>query len=91
MGTELVDWMMQQSPCVHLRSQAVGMWQVLLEEGVLNHGKIKKISILIKIWAVCDINTSVVLFHEKERHHEPKRNATEQPDHSYMQHTDSII
>ncbi|XP_062460793.1 rap guanine nucleotide exchange factor 4 isoform X2 [Pezoporus occidentalis] len=36
-GTELVDWMMQQSPCVHLRTQAVGMWQVLLEEGVLNH------------------------------------------------------
>nr|XP_047917571.1 rap guanine nucleotide exchange factor 4 isoform X3 [Anser cygnoides] len=36
-GTELVDWMMQQSPCVHSRSQAVGMWQVLLEEGVLNH------------------------------------------------------
>lgn len=40
-GTELVDWMMQQSPCVHSRSQAVGMWQVLLEEGVLNHGKFK--------------------------------------------------
>uniref|UniRef100_A0A8C8SNS8 Rap guanine nucleotide exchange factor 4 n=1 Tax=Pelusios castaneus TaxID=367368 RepID=A0A8C8SNS8_9SAUR len=39
-GTELVDWMMQQSPCVHSRTQAVGMWQVLLEEGVLNHGKI---------------------------------------------------
>uniref|UniRef100_A0A8C3LKN3 Rap guanine nucleotide exchange factor 4 n=1 Tax=Chrysolophus pictus TaxID=9089 RepID=A0A8C3LKN3_CHRPC len=36
-GTELVDWMMQQSTCVHSRSQAVGMWQVLLEEGVLNH------------------------------------------------------
>ncbi|XP_060113063.1 rap guanine nucleotide exchange factor 4 isoform X2 [Heteronotia binoei] len=36
-GTELVDWMMQQSSCVHLRTQAVGMWQVLLEEGVLNH------------------------------------------------------
>ncbi|KAM7097054.1 rap guanine nucleotide exchange factor 4 isoform 2-T3 [Ciconia maguari] len=36
-GTELVDWMMQQSPCVHSRTQAVGMWQVLLEEGVLNH------------------------------------------------------
>uniref|UniRef100_A0A663MGV1 Rap guanine nucleotide exchange factor 4 n=1 Tax=Athene cunicularia TaxID=194338 RepID=A0A663MGV1_ATHCN len=34
---ELVDWMMQQSPCVHSRTQAVGMWQVLLEEGVLNH------------------------------------------------------
>lgn len=80
MGTELVDWMMQQSSCVHLRTQAVGMWQVLLEEGVLNHGKI--ISILTKIWAVCDINASVVLFHEKERDHEPKRNATEQPVHS---------
>ncbi|XP_066544027.1 rap guanine nucleotide exchange factor 4 isoform X2 [Amia ocellicauda] len=37
MGTELVDWLMQQSPCVHSRTQAVGMWQVLLEEGVLNH------------------------------------------------------
>ncbi|KAM6396979.1 rap guanine nucleotide exchange factor 4 isoform 4-T4 [Pluvialis apricaria] len=36
-GTELVDWMMQQSTCVHSRTQAVGMWQVLLEEGVLNH------------------------------------------------------
>ncbi|XP_043931287.1 rap guanine nucleotide exchange factor 4-like [Protopterus annectens] len=36
-GTELVDWMIQQSPCVHSRIQAVGMWQVLLEEGVLNH------------------------------------------------------
>ncbi|KAJ8416864.1 hypothetical protein AAFF_G00327420 [Aldrovandia affinis] len=36
-GTELVDWQIQQSPCVHSRTQAVGMWQVLLEEGVLNH------------------------------------------------------
>ncbi|KAG8124915.1 hypothetical protein E2320_020201 [Naja naja] len=36
-GTELVDWIMQQSSCVHLRTQAVGMWQVLLEESVLNH------------------------------------------------------
>uniref|UniRef100_A0A8C8SLD3 Rap guanine nucleotide exchange factor 4 n=1 Tax=Pelusios castaneus TaxID=367368 RepID=A0A8C8SLD3_9SAUR len=36
-GYKLVDWMMQQSPCVHSRTQAVGMWQVLLEEGVLNH------------------------------------------------------
>uniref|UniRef100_A0A8I3WHL1 Rap guanine nucleotide exchange factor 4 n=1 Tax=Callithrix jacchus TaxID=9483 RepID=A0A8I3WHL1_CALJA len=36
-GTELVDWMMQQTPCVHSRTQAVGMWQVLLEDGVLNH------------------------------------------------------
>ncbi|XP_045910801.1 rap guanine nucleotide exchange factor 4 isoform X1 [Micropterus dolomieu] len=36
-GTELVDWQLQQSSCVHSRIQAVGMWQVLLEEGVLNH------------------------------------------------------
>ncbi|XP_056145905.1 rap guanine nucleotide exchange factor 4 isoform X2 [Lampris incognitus] len=36
-GTELVDWQMQQTSCVHSRIQAVGMWQVLLEEGVLNH------------------------------------------------------
>ena len=37
-GTELVDWLVQQSACVHTRSHAVGMWQTLLEEGVLNHG-----------------------------------------------------
>uniref|UniRef100_A0A4W5RJD4 Rap guanine nucleotide exchange factor 4 n=1 Tax=Hucho hucho TaxID=62062 RepID=A0A4W5RJD4_9TELE len=36
-GTELVDWLVQQSTCVHTRSHAVGMWQVLLEEGVLSH------------------------------------------------------
>lgn len=38
-GTELVDWQMQQSSCVRSRLQAVGMWQVLLEEGVLNQGE----------------------------------------------------
>ncbi|XP_056099455.1 rap guanine nucleotide exchange factor 4 isoform X1 [Rhinichthys klamathensis goyatoka] len=37
MGTELVDWLSQHTSCVHSRVQAVGMWQVLLEEGVLNH------------------------------------------------------
>ncbi|XP_032211853.1 rap guanine nucleotide exchange factor 4 isoform X4 [Mustela erminea] len=36
-GTELVDWMLQQTSCVHSRTQAVGMWQVLVEENVLNH------------------------------------------------------
>uniref|UniRef100_A0A8C7ZT76 Rap guanine nucleotide exchange factor 4 n=1 Tax=Oryzias sinensis TaxID=183150 RepID=A0A8C7ZT76_9TELE len=36
-GTELVDWLVMQSACVLTRSHAVGMWQVLLEEGVLNH------------------------------------------------------
>lgn len=37
-GTELVDWLVLQSACVLTRSHAVGMWQALLEEGVLNHG-----------------------------------------------------
>ncbi|XP_059199765.1 rap guanine nucleotide exchange factor 4-like isoform X1 [Centropristis striata] len=36
-GTELVDWLVLQSACVLTRSHAVGMWQSLLEEGVLNH------------------------------------------------------
>ncbi|KAG7282240.1 hypothetical protein CRUP_038408 [Coryphaenoides rupestris] len=39
---ELVDWQMQHSSCVHSRVQAVGMWQALLEEGVLNHGEVKR-------------------------------------------------
>lgn len=38
-GTELVDWLVLQSACVLTRSHAVGMWQALLEEGVLNHGE----------------------------------------------------
>lgn len=38
-GTELVDWLMNLSPIVHTRIQAAGMWQALLEEGVLVHGK----------------------------------------------------
>ncbi|XP_072539985.1 rap guanine nucleotide exchange factor 4-like isoform X2 [Salminus brasiliensis] len=36
-GTELIDWQLQQSSCVHSRAHAVGMWQALLEEGILNH------------------------------------------------------
>lgn len=39
-GTELVDWLVLQSACVLTRSHAVGMWQALLEEGVLNHGNV---------------------------------------------------
>lgn len=37
-GTELVDWMLSLSPAIHTRAQAAGMWQVLLEEGVIAHG-----------------------------------------------------
>ncbi|XP_055606465.1 rap guanine nucleotide exchange factor 4 isoform X3 [Uranotaenia lowii] len=36
-GTELVDWLMNLSPIVHTRPQAAGMWQALVEEGVLSH------------------------------------------------------
>ncbi|KAJ9588304.1 hypothetical protein L9F63_018328, partial [Diploptera punctata] len=36
-GTELVDWLMTLSPSIHTRHQASGMWQALLEEGVIAH------------------------------------------------------
>lgn len=36
-GMELVDWLMNLSAIVHNRMQASGMWQALLEEGVLVH------------------------------------------------------
>ena len=38
-GKELVDWLMKQNDCLQSRSQAVGMWQVLVDEGILVHGK----------------------------------------------------
>uniref|UniRef100_A0A3Q2XLY9 Rap guanine nucleotide exchange factor (GEF) 3 n=1 Tax=Hippocampus comes TaxID=109280 RepID=A0A3Q2XLY9_HIPCM len=38
-GKELVDWLMGQNEGLQLRSQAVGMWQVLVDEGILVHVK----------------------------------------------------
>uniref|UniRef100_A0A3Q1CTJ8 Rap guanine nucleotide exchange factor (GEF) 3 n=1 Tax=Amphiprion ocellaris TaxID=80972 RepID=A0A3Q1CTJ8_AMPOC len=38
-GKELVDWLMKQNECLQSRSQAVGMWQVLVDEGILVHVK----------------------------------------------------
>ncbi|XP_056896342.1 rap guanine nucleotide exchange factor 3 isoform X3 [Takifugu flavidus] len=38
-GKELVDWLMKQSDCLQSRSQVVGMWQVLVDEGILVHVK----------------------------------------------------
>lgn len=38
-GSELVEWLMNLSPVVHTRIQATGMFQALLEEGVISHGK----------------------------------------------------
>ena len=38
-GAELVDWLVHCVPSlVRSRSQAVGVWQALLEEGVIVHG-----------------------------------------------------
>ena len=40
-GSEMVDWMLAQTTFpVTSRAQAVAMWQVLLEQGVIAHGKI---------------------------------------------------
>ncbi|XP_076359028.1 rap guanine nucleotide exchange factor 4-like [Tachypleus tridentatus] len=40
-GTEMVDWLLQQAiggaVRIHSRAQAIGMWQALLEEGVISH------------------------------------------------------
>ncbi|XP_031350404.1 rap guanine nucleotide exchange factor 4 isoform X1 [Photinus pyralis] len=36
-GTELVDWILSLSPIIHTRAQGAGMWQALLEEGVISH------------------------------------------------------
>ncbi|XP_025095168.1 rap guanine nucleotide exchange factor 4-like isoform X2 [Pomacea canaliculata] len=36
-GSEMTDWLLSQNTLVQTRQQGVGMWQVLLEEGVLVH------------------------------------------------------
>lgn len=38
-GSELVDWLLGLDPKVSSRKLATGMWQALLEERVLFHGK----------------------------------------------------
>ncbi|XP_036447598.1 rap guanine nucleotide exchange factor 3 isoform X2 [Colossoma macropomum] len=38
-GKELVDWLMKLNNCFQSRSQVVGMWQVLVDEGILVHVK----------------------------------------------------
>jgi len=38
-GGDMVDWLVQRFPSlIRSRGQAVGVWQALLEEGVLVHG-----------------------------------------------------
>ena len=48
-GTEMVDWLLQQSSLVHSRTQAVGMWQALVEEGVIVHGKYSLVGVFWQI------------------------------------------
>jgi len=43
-GRELVDWIMSLSPSIHTRHQAIGMWQALLEEGVISHGNLGSVA-----------------------------------------------
>ena len=38
-GTEMIDWLLQQSPEVHSRAQAIAMWQVLVDDSILVPGK----------------------------------------------------
>ncbi|XP_051947931.1 rap guanine nucleotide exchange factor 3-like [Xyrauchen texanus] len=38
-GKDLVDWLIKLNDCFQSRSQAVGMWQVLVDEGILGHMK----------------------------------------------------
>nr|XP_043894203.1 rap guanine nucleotide exchange factor 3 isoform X3 [Solea senegalensis] len=38
-GKELVEWLMKQNESLQWRTQAVGMWQVLVDEGILVHVK----------------------------------------------------
>ncbi|KAJ8016880.1 hypothetical protein DPEC_G00011940 [Dallia pectoralis] len=38
-GKELVDWLMKLNECFQSRSQAAGMWQVLVDEGIIVHVK----------------------------------------------------
>lgn len=43
-GAEMVDWLLaigSASGIVKSRHQATGMWQALLEEGIIQHGKFK--------------------------------------------------
>ena len=37
-GSEMVDWLLRFNVVIESRDQAVGVWQVLLEEGALMHG-----------------------------------------------------
>lgn len=45
----MVDWLINLSPIVFSRSLAIGMWQALLEEKTIEHGKFRIKKNLINI------------------------------------------
>lgn len=38
-GSELVDWLLEHCPFVQCRSTAIGVWQLLLDMGILSSGQ----------------------------------------------------
>ena len=46
----MTDWLLSQNTLMQTRQQAVGMWQVLLEEGVLVHGECVCVSVCVCVW-----------------------------------------
>lgn len=39
MGSELVDWLLEHCPFVQCRSMAIGVWQLLLDMGIMSSGE----------------------------------------------------
>ena len=49
-GSELVDWLLNTSCFVHTRSQAIGIWQALLEGRGILHGKDGQFKCSFRSW-----------------------------------------
>ena len=47
-GSELVDWLMSIAPMLNHRDHAVGIWQTLIEEEILENGRIYTYSAVTK-------------------------------------------
>lgn len=52
-----MDWLLKQNEGMQSRSQAVGMWQVLVDEGILVHGRNP-----VHLTPVC-VNTRTPTYH----------------------------
>ncbi|XP_075237776.1 exchange protein directly activated by cAMP [Lycorma delicatula] len=62
-GSELIDWLLNLAPQIESRQQAIGMWQALLEEGVISHATMdhpfKDKCLLYNFWQDREGSTSV--------------------------------